>query len=148
MLCTNESVLIVEEAVADRLLREMGRHGAHLLDPDERDRVRDAVFPGGRFDTSMVGKDAATIADRAGVRVPPRTRVLLAPFDLAVKEEPLAHEKLCPVLGVTRVPTARRGIRTAAGAAPHRRRRPLRGHPQQRPAHRAWSTPPRSTCSG
>ena len=113
MLCTNESVLIVEEAVADRLLREMGRHGAHLLDADERDRVRDAVFPGGRFDTSMVGKDAATIADRAGVRVPPRTRVLLAPFDLAVEEEPLAHEKLCPVLGVTRVPTARRGIRTA-----------------------------------
>jgi acetaldehyde dehydrogenase / alcohol dehydrogenase len=113
VLCTNESVLIVEEAVADRFLKEMGRHGAHLLDPDERDRVRDAVFPDGRFDTSMVGKDAATIADRAGVRIPPRTRVLLAPFDLAVSEEPLAHEKLCPVLGVTRVPTARRGIRTA-----------------------------------
>jgi acyl-CoA reductase-like NAD-dependent aldehyde dehydrogenase len=106
-------VVIVEDAVADRFLREMGRHGAHLLDPDERDRVRDVVFPGGRFDTAMVGKDAATIADAAGVRVPPRTRVLLAPFDLAVDEEPLAHEKLCPVLGVTRVPTARRGIRTA-----------------------------------
>ncbi len=113
ILCTNESVLIVEEAVADRFLREMSRHGAHLLGPDERDLVRDTVFPGGRFDTSMVGKDAATIADKAGVRVPSRTRVLLAPFDLAVVEEPLAHEKLCPVLGVTRVPTARRGIRTA-----------------------------------
>jgi acyl-CoA reductase-like NAD-dependent aldehyde dehydrogenase len=113
VLCTNESVLVVEDAVADRLLREMAKHGAHLLDDAERDRVRDAVFPGGRFDTSMVGRDAATIAERAGVRVPPKTRVLLAPFDLAVKEEPLAHEKLCPVLGVTRVPTARRGIRTA-----------------------------------
>ncbi len=113
VLCTNESVLVVEEPVADRLLREMARHGAHLLDRDERDRVRDTVFPEGRFDVSLVGKDAATIADKAGVRVPARTRVLLAPFDLAVKEEPLAREKLCPVLGVTRVPTARRGIRTA-----------------------------------
>lgn len=113
VLCTNESVLIVEEAVADRLLREMARHGAHLLDPDERDRVRDTVFPGGRYDTSMVGRDAAWIAEKAGVRIPPRTRVLLAPFDLAVKEEPLAHEKLCPVLGVTRVPNAHRGIRAA-----------------------------------
>ena len=113
VLCTNESVLVVEEVVAERLLREMSRHGAHLLDPEERDRVRDVVFPGGRFDVTLVGKDAAMIADRAGVRVPPRTRVLLAPFDLAVPEEPLAHEKLCPVLGVTRVPTARRGIRTA-----------------------------------
>lgn len=113
ILCTNESVLIVEEAVADRFLREMERQGAYLLRDEERDRVRDTVFPDGRFDTSMVGKDATVIAGRAGVRVPGRTRILLAPFDLAVDEEPLAHEKLCPVLGVVRVANARHGIRTA-----------------------------------
>jgi acetaldehyde dehydrogenase/alcohol dehydrogenase len=113
VLCTNESVLVVEEAVADRLLREMSRQGAHLLSDDERDLVRDTLFPDGRFDTSLVGKDAADIAAKAGVRVPARTRILLAPFELAVDEEPLAHEKLCPVLGVVRVPNARRGIRTA-----------------------------------
>ncbi len=114
VLCTNESVLIVEDSVADRFFREMSRHGAHVLDAAERDRVRDTVFPQGRFDTSLVGKDAASIAAKAGVRVAPRTRILVAPFDLAVDEEPLAHEKLCPVLGATRVPSARRGIRTAA----------------------------------
>src|SRR3712207_7075855 len=38
VLCTNESVLIVEEAVADRFLREMTRHGAHVLGDAERDR--------------------------------------------------------------------------------------------------------------
>ena len=113
VLCTNESVVVVEEAVADRLVREMQRVGAHLLSPEDRDRVRDTVFPGGRFDASLVGKDAVTIATRAGVKVPGRTRVLLAPFDLAVPEEPLAHEKLCPVLGLVRVSSAHRGIRTA-----------------------------------
>jgi acyl-CoA reductase-like NAD-dependent aldehyde dehydrogenase len=113
ILCTNESVLIVEEAVADRFLREMERQGAYVLKPDERDRVRDTVFPEGRFDTAYVGKDASDIAAKAGVKVPGRTRILVAPFDLAVGEEPLAHEKLCPVLGVIRVPSARRGIRTA-----------------------------------
>jgi acetaldehyde dehydrogenase/alcohol dehydrogenase len=114
VLCTNESVLIVEEAVADRMLREMERHGAHVLDPAERDKVRDTLFPQGRFDTSLVGKDAASIAGKAGVRVRPRTRILVAPFELAVDEEPLAHEKLCPVLGLVRVATARQGIRAAA----------------------------------
>ena len=114
ILCTNESVLIVEEPVADRFLAEMSRQGAHVLSDSDRDKVRDTVFPEGRFDTSLVGKDAVAIAAKAGVRVPPRTRILVAPFDLAVDEEPLAHEKLCPVLGVTRVPTAQRGIRTAA----------------------------------
>jgi acetaldehyde dehydrogenase/alcohol dehydrogenase len=113
VLCTNESVVVVEEAVADRFVREMQRVGAHLLSPEDRDRVRDTVFPGGRFDVSLVGKDAVTIAAKAGVTVPGRTRVLLAPFELAVPEEPLAHEKLCPVLGLVRVPSAHRGIRTA-----------------------------------
>jgi len=113
LLCTNESVLIVEESVADRFLREMERQGAYVLKDEERDRVRDTLFPEGRFDTTLVGKDASAIAAKAGVRVPGRTRILVAPFDLAVGEEPLAHEKLCPVLGVVRVPSARRGIRTA-----------------------------------
>ena len=102
---------------------------------DERDRVRDALFPDGRFDTALVGKDAATIAAAAGVRVPPRTRVLVAPFDLVVAEEPLAHEKLCPVLGLRARARRRARDRRGAGRAADRRRRPLGGDPQQRPAH-------------
>ncbi len=113
ILCTNESVLVVEEAVADRLLQHMRHAGAYLLDPAERDRVRTLVFPDGRFDTRLVGKDAAWIAAQAGIRLGPKTRVLLAPFDLPVPEEPLAHEKLLPVLGVLQVPTAARGIEAA-----------------------------------
>ena len=91
----------------------MERQGAYVLKDEERDRVRDTLFPEGRFDTTLVGKDASAIAAKAGVRVPGRTRILVAPFDLAMAEEPLAHEKLCPVLGVVRVPNARRGIRAA-----------------------------------
>lgn len=113
VLCTNESVLIVEDSVADRFVRELARQGAHLLPPEDRDRIRAAVFPDGRFDTSLLGQDAAAVAAKAGVRIPPRTRVLLAPFEVAVDEEPLAHEKLLPVLGLVRVPTARCGIRAA-----------------------------------
>jgi acetaldehyde dehydrogenase/alcohol dehydrogenase len=89
--------------------------GAYLLDDDERDRVRELVFPGGHFDTAWVGKDASAIASAAGVRVPANTKILLAPFDYVVPEEPLAHEKLCPVLGFVRVPTAARGIEAARG---------------------------------
>jgi acetaldehyde dehydrogenase/alcohol dehydrogenase len=113
VLCTNESVLIVQEQAAAALLRQLRHAGAHLLKPDERDRIAELLFPGGRFDIRFVGKDASWIAAEAGLRVPKSTRVLLAPFDLVVPEEPLAHEKLCPVLGLVRVPTARRGIDAA-----------------------------------
>ncbi len=113
ILCTNESVLIVEDQVADALLRHLKREGAHLLTPDEAGRVAAMLFPGGRFDVRFVGKDATWIAAEAGLRVPGTARILLAPFCLAVPEEPLAHEKLCPVLGLARVRSASRGIDVA-----------------------------------
>jgi acyl-CoA reductase-like NAD-dependent aldehyde dehydrogenase len=113
VLCTNESVLIVEEVVADSMLREMERQGAAVLDRPAAERLSDYMFPYGQLNVEAVGKSAAWIAQQAGLRVGPRTRVLVAPFDVAVPEEPLTHEKLSPVLGVIRVPNARRGVETA-----------------------------------
>jgi acetaldehyde dehydrogenase / alcohol dehydrogenase len=113
ILCTNESVLIVEDSAAAALLRHLKREGAHLLEPDEAAKVAALLFPGGHFDVRFVGKDAPWIAAEAGLRVPGTTKVLLAPFGMAAGEEPLAHEKLCPVLGLVQVPNARRGIDVA-----------------------------------
>ena len=113
ILCTNESVLIITEAAAGTLLRHLKREGCHRLDEADRDKIRDLVFPGGQFDTRFVGKDATWIAAQAGVRVPGTTRVLLAPFRLVVPEEPLAHEKLCPVLGLVTVPGEEQGVDAA-----------------------------------
>ena len=115
VLCTNESVLIVEERIAEQFLRHMKMADAYLLGDDERNRVRELLFPDGHFNVSWVGKDASTIATAAEVRVPANTKILLAPFDYVVREESLAHEKLCPVLGLIRVPTAARGIEAARG---------------------------------
>ncbi len=113
ILCTNESVVIAEESIADKLLAAFSREGAYVLKDDERDAVRNTIFPDGHFNTKMVGKDATWIAEQAGIKVPAKTKVLVAPFELAVPEEPLAHEKLCPVLGFIRVPTGSRGIDVA-----------------------------------
>jgi acyl-CoA reductase-like NAD-dependent aldehyde dehydrogenase len=113
ILCTNESVLIVEDSAADGLLRHLKREGAYLLDPGEAGQISALLFPGGRFDVRFVGQDATQIAAGAGLRVPGTTKILLAPFPLVVPEQPLAHEKLCPVLGLVRVPNARRGIDVA-----------------------------------
>jgi acyl-CoA reductase-like NAD-dependent aldehyde dehydrogenase len=113
ILCTNESVAIVEERVADALQRELERCGAHVLDADESGRARAALYPEGRINTELAGKDAAALAAAAEIKVPAGTRVLVAPFPLIVPEEPLAHEKLFPLLGLVRVPDAARGIDAA-----------------------------------
>jgi acetaldehyde dehydrogenase/alcohol dehydrogenase len=113
ILCTNESVAIVEERVAAAFSRELERHGAHVLDDEEAGRARAALYPGGRIETALAGKDAATLAAAADIKVPGGTRVLVAPFPLVVPEEPLALEKLFPLLGLVTVPDAARGIEAA-----------------------------------
>ena len=113
ILCTNESVLIVEDSVADRLVQALRREGAYIASVDEAESIRGVIFDGETFRTSWVGRDASAIAQAAGIRVPAGTRILIAPFDLVVPEEMLAHEKLCPVLGMVRVATAARGIDAA-----------------------------------
>ncbi|WP_084342966.1 aldehyde dehydrogenase family protein [Janibacter corallicola] len=113
VLCTNESVLIVEESVADALLAQMERAGAHLLETDEVANLTAHMFPMGKLNTDVVGRDAHLIAADAGIRSGPATKVLLAPFEAPVPEEMMTHEKLSPVLGVLRVPDAARGIAAA-----------------------------------
>jgi acetaldehyde dehydrogenase/alcohol dehydrogenase len=116
ILCTNESVLIVEERAAESLAAALRREGAHILEGDEIERVRDLIFTGTSFDTAWVGKSAREIAEAAGVKVPASTRILVAPFPLVVPEEPFAHEKLCPVLGLVTAPSAGRAIDAARAA--------------------------------
>jgi len=113
ILCTNESCIIVEERVADALEKRLGRHGGFVLGAEDVAAVRAALFPEGRMRIDMVGKDAMTLAREAGIHVPAGTRVLVAPFSMVVSEEPLAREKLFPLLGLVRVPDARRGIDAA-----------------------------------
>ena len=114
VLCTNESVLIVAgERARAAAARDAAAAAPCCSTRPARDRLRAYLFPDGMLNGEAIGKDASWIADQAGLRVPPRTRLLLAPVELVVPEEPFCREKLCPVLGVVTVPSADRGIEAA-----------------------------------
>jgi acyl-CoA reductase-like NAD-dependent aldehyde dehydrogenase len=112
-LCTNESVVIVEERVADAFVRALRSAGAFLLDEEQTEKLREIVFPNGRFAPAVVGKSATWLAEQAGLSVPHNTKVLVAEFGEVVPEEVLAHEKLTPLLGLVRVPSVAAGIKAA-----------------------------------
>jgi acyl-CoA reductase-like NAD-dependent aldehyde dehydrogenase len=112
-LCTNESVVIVEDRVADAFTRALRSAGACLLDAEQAVRLRELVFPHDRFDPGVVGRSATWLAEKAGLQVPQSTKVLVAEFEQVVPEEPLAREKLTPLLGLVRVPSSAAGIKAA-----------------------------------
>jgi acyl-CoA reductase-like NAD-dependent aldehyde dehydrogenase len=112
-LCTNESVVLVEDTVAEPFRRALRSAGGFLLDDEQTQSLRDLVFPQGRFTPTVVGKPATWLAEQVGVTVPHNTKILVAEFDQVVPEEVLAHEKLTPLLGLVRVPSAAAGIKAA-----------------------------------
>jgi acyl-CoA reductase-like NAD-dependent aldehyde dehydrogenase len=121
IICTDEKVLIVVAAVADALLAVMRRRGAHVLGAAELKNLERVIFeqtkgPGkaGVIAKDLIGKDAAVILERAGLRVHAGTR-------LAVADVPADHplvwtEQMMPVLPLVRVPDADRGIDLAVRA--------------------------------
>jgi len=100
MPCTTESVAIADRPIAAQLLEEMRRAGAYMItDPGERDKLRAFMYPEGKFDPEVIGKDASWIAAQAGFQVPEETLILGVPIDHVGQDEPFSKEKLCPVIG-------------------------------------------------
>ena len=81
VLCTNESVLIAERSRRPTSCCASCAHSRRVAARRRRAATGCAptCFPDGRLNGEAIGKDAACIAAQAGLRVPPRTRVLLAP---------------------------------------------------------------------
>ncbi len=123
ILCTNESTLLAFSAIADSLLACLRAQGAHVCTPEETAKLRALLFTADGFNTSMLGRDAETIARAAGLRAP-GAKILITPVDLVQPEETLVREKLCPVLAFARVG----GIGQAISCARSIMRTAGRGH--------------------
>jgi acetaldehyde dehydrogenase (acetylating) len=99
-ICSSEQAIVTEEAVREQVLEECRKQGAYFLSADEIDRLGALVFLGGAHvpNTQVVGRPATTIAEMAGIKVPPSTRVLIAQLDGIGRDVPLSAEKLSPIL--------------------------------------------------
>jgi len=102
ILCTNESVVVAEEAIADKLLVSLRSAGAYIAKPEEVDQLRELLFGLGSFNVDVLGKSAGEIGQKAGIRVPANAKIIIAEIDRVGIDEPLSKEKLCPVLGFVR----------------------------------------------
>lgn len=95
----NESAIIADAAIADRLRDELLENGCHICSESERGKLDNLLFPLAKFDANWRGKSAGAIATKAGIKVLARTRVLVAPLERVGDDYPLSREKPCPVLG-------------------------------------------------
>ncbi len=104
VLCTNESTMVILAAAAARMRTALTAAGAHLCTPEQVVKLRAYLFPHGTFNVAALGKSAEWIAREAGLGAI-TARILVAAVDRSHPEEPLAREKLCPVLAMVVVDT-------------------------------------------
>ena len=98
-LCSSEQSLICDEAIRDKVMEEVRNNGGYFLNETEIAAVSRVVVTAQRLaNPEIVGRPAAYIAGKAGIRVPPETRVLMAPLAGVGRDFPLSIEKLSPVL--------------------------------------------------
>jgi acetaldehyde dehydrogenase (acetylating) len=98
-LCSSEQAVICDEPIKDQVIAELKKNGAYFLGDAEAAAVAKVVVTPQRLaNPEIVGKPAAFIAEKAGLKVPAETRVLIAPLAGVGRDHPLSIEKLSPVL--------------------------------------------------
>jgi acetaldehyde dehydrogenase (acetylating) len=113
-ICSSEQAIVAEESVRERALEECRQQGAYFLSAEEAEKVARLVFlPGSHTpNTKIVGRPATAIAEMAGIKVSPATRVLIARLESEQvgRAFPLSAEKLSPILAFYSVPNLAGGI--------------------------------------
>src|SRR5256712_727436 len=99
VLCSSENSVVIDEPIAEDVKREFQGQGGYFMNAAEMDGLaRVLVTPQRLPNPALVGQTAIAIAEKCGIKVPPETRVLIAPLEGVGRNYPLSMEKLCPVL--------------------------------------------------
>jgi acetaldehyde dehydrogenase (acetylating) len=99
VLCSAPNSVVVDKAVEGEVRRQFQTQGGYFLSPTETDALAKALITPQRLpNPALVGKSAAYIADKVGIKIPEGTRALLAELEGVGRDYPLSIEKLCPVL--------------------------------------------------
>ena len=117
LLCIGEKQVFCVDSVFDKLMAQMEKAGGFALDSRQIEALTKQAF---KFDPKdgkqhvnkdYVGKDAAVLADAAGVRVPPTTQLLVGETD---KEHLFVQqEQMMPFVPFVRVKNADEAIELA-----------------------------------
>nr|MBP8855320.1 aldehyde dehydrogenase family protein [Oscillospiraceae bacterium] len=100
MICASEQAVIVDQEISKEFEEYMKANNCYFLNKEETEQLTKYMFPNpakGVF-ADVVGKTACWIAKEAGLKVPERTKILIAQLPEPSAAHALSYEKLSPVL--------------------------------------------------
>lgn len=115
MICASEQSVVVLDSVYEEVKDEFIKRGCAFLNKSEKQALKKVLFKDGRLNADIVGQSAYKIAQMAGISVDPTVKILIAETSAVDLSNPIAHEKLSPVLGFFRADTFERAVSIAQG---------------------------------
>ncbi|MGE4484020.1 MAG: aldehyde dehydrogenase family protein [Oscillospiraceae bacterium] len=99
IICSGEQTAITPASIYDKVIDIFKKNGAYYVsEPQEVDALRKTLFPGGVMDKDCVGQTAAFVAEKAGLKVPADTKILIVKAEKFGKDDLYSKEKMCPVI--------------------------------------------------
>ena len=99
IICSGEQTAIAPKSIFPEMIDAFKRHGALYIDrPEDVQKIRDVVFPGGAIDKGIVGKSAKYVAEQCGFACPDDIKVIIVKADHPGAGEVLSKEKMCPLI--------------------------------------------------
>ncbi|MEG2643845.1 MAG: bifunctional acetaldehyde-CoA/alcohol dehydrogenase, partial [Enterococcus sp.] len=117
MICASEQAVIVDKEVYADVKAEFESHQVYFVKKSELSKLEDAVMNEGKYavNPAIVGHSAIDIAERAGIKVPAGTKLLIAELDGVGADYPLSREKLSPVLAMVKAENTAHGFELCEG---------------------------------
>ncbi len=100
MICASEQSVIVDKSIYKEVKKEFVKRGCYFLTEEENEKVRKTIIINVALNAKIVGQPAAKIAELAGVKVDPDTKIIIGEVTNVSIDEEFAHEKLSPVLAM------------------------------------------------
>lgn len=98
IICSGEQSFIYPKESREEVFKAFEKAGAYITTEDEREKIIQTIFEDGHTNRDVVGQTAQFIAEKAGISIPENTRVILVEAHGVGKEDPIAKEKMCPVI--------------------------------------------------
>ncbi len=101
-ICASEQAIIIEKRNMQRALKALEKHGAYIVPNNKIKALEEVVYDKERemMSSSIVGKTAKFIANKAKLNTPIHTSLLVAKQTNIGKEYPLSGEILAPVIAI------------------------------------------------
>ncbi len=100
-ICASEQSIIVDASIYEEVRNEFLYRKAYIPQGEELDQLKKIVLgPAGTMNAKLVGRPASEVAEEAGFEVPADTKLIIGEADSTDISEPLAHEKLFPLLSM------------------------------------------------